>query len=78
MVRTVISLTEDDKAWLDRRAQNEGATMTEIVRRSLRFYRSVCDPEDADFTSLLERTAGTWRQGDAVEYQRRVRAEWES
>lgn len=78
VVRTVISLTEDDKAWLDRRAREEGVTMTEIVRRSVRFYRSVCDPKDAGFSSLLERTAGTWKQGDALGYQRQVRAEWES
>jgi hypothetical protein len=78
MVRTVISLTEDDKAWLDRRAHEDGVTMTEIVRRSVRFYRSICDPEDADFSSLLDRTAGTWKQGDALEHQRRARAEWES
>jgi hypothetical protein len=78
VVRTVISVTDDDKAWLDRRAHEEGTTMTEVVRRAVRFYRSVCDPEDADFASLLDRTAGTWRQGDGLEYQRRVRAEWES
>jgi hypothetical protein len=78
VIRTVISLTEDDKAWLDRRAQEEGVTMTEVLRRSVRFYRSVSDPADADFSSLLDRTAGTWKQGDALEYQRRERAEWES
>jgi hypothetical protein len=76
MIRTVVSLTEDDKAWLDRRAREEGVTMTEVVRRSVGFYRSVCDPEDADFLSLLKSTAGTWRNGDALEYQRRMRREW--
>ena len=78
MVRTVISLTDDDKAWLDSRARQEGVTMTEVVRRSVRFYRSICGPEDADFSSLLARTAGTWEHGDALDYQRRMRAEWES
>jgi hypothetical protein len=78
MVRTVISLDEDDKAWLDRRARAEGVTMTEVVRRSVRFYRSVCDPEDAGFESLLAGTAGTWQHGDALEYQRGMRSEWES
>lgn len=78
MVRTVISLTDDDKAWLDRRARDEGVTMTEVVRRSVRFYRSVCDPEDADFLSLLDRTSGAWKLGDGLEYQRRARSEWGS
>jgi hypothetical protein len=76
MIRTVISLTEDDKAWLDRRAREEGVTMTEVVRRSVGFYRSVCDPGDIDFLSLLRGTAGTWKNGDALEYQRRMRREW--
>ncbi len=38
MVGTVISLSLDDKAWLDRRAGDEGTAMTEIVRRSVRVY----------------------------------------
>ena len=78
MIRTVISLTDDDKAWLDRRAQQEGTTMTEVVRRAVGFYRSVSDPDDADFASLLDRTTVTWKHGDALDYQRRVRTEWES
>jgi hypothetical protein len=76
MIRTVISLTEDDKAWLDRRAREEGVTMTEVVRRSVGFYRSVCDPEDAEFLSLLDSTSGTWKHGEALAYQRSMRREW--
>ena len=50
--------------------------MTEVVRLSVGFYRSVCDPEDAEFLSILASTAGTWKNGDALAYQRSARREW--
>ncbi len=78
MVRTVVSISEEDKAWIDRRAKEEGVTMTEVVRRAVRFYRGFHDSPDAEFTSLLESTAGVWRAGDGLDYQRRTRDEWES
>lgn len=78
VIRTVISMTEGDKAWLDRRAKEEGVTMTELVRRAVRFYRSFHDSSDAEFFSLLRGTTGVWRAGDGLDYQRRVRDEWES
>ncbi len=78
MVRTIISLNEEDKAWLDRRARDEGVTMTEIVRRSVRLYREVTDPSQSDFPLVLERTRGMWPGADGLHYQQRLRDEWES
>jgi hypothetical protein len=30
-----------------------------------------------DFEELLEKTSGLWRGGDGLEYQRKLREEWE-
>lgn len=35
MVRTVIRIDADDKAWLDREAKREGVPMTRLVQRAI-------------------------------------------
>lgn len=78
MIRTIISLNEEDKAWLDRRAHQEGLTMTELVRRSVHLYRETTDPADSEFGATLDQTRGIWKNGDALQYQRTIREDWET
>lgn len=40
MVRTLISLDPEDKAWLDDNARETGRTMTAVVREAVSRYRS--------------------------------------
>jgi|AntRauTorckE6833_2_1112554.scaffolds.fasta_scaffold62238_2 hypothetical protein len=75
MVRTVISLDPADKAWLDRKAREQEVPMTEIVRRAVRRMREQEGPDS--LTTMLERTRGIWTEGDGLEYQLRIRREWD-
>lgn len=77
MVRTVVSLEEEDKAWLDRKAEVEQVSMAEIIRRAVRRYREEGDPEARSLHRLLAETSGIWTEGDGLAYQRRIRGEWE-
>jgi hypothetical protein len=76
MVRTVISLDERDKRWLDRRAAKEGVPMTELIRRAVAMLKERVELEEEPLEKLLERTRGTWLSGDGLEYQERIRGEW--
>lgn len=76
MVRTIITIDAEDKAWLDRRAAQESITMTELVRRAIRKYRDTAETTDDGFDVLLEKTRGTWKRGDGLAWQRRIRDEW--
>jgi len=76
MVRTVISLEDDDKRWLDKRAEKEGVPMTELIRRAVRLLRQQSRREAPDLEDLLARTAGVWKNGNGLEYQRTIRREW--
>jgi hypothetical protein len=76
MVRTVISLNEEDKAWLDRRAEEEGISMTELVRRAVALLRTHVHKTDPPLDTLLEETKGIWAAGDGLRYQERLREEW--
>lgn len=76
MIRTIISITDEEKAWLDRRAREEGVTMTELVRRSIALYREIADPADSEFAATLSDTEGIWAGIDALAYQQSMREEW--
>jgi len=79
MPRTIISLEETDKAWLHQEARRRHVPMTEIVRRAVRAYRRQTEPRNrTDLDEVLECTRGIWTHGDGLEYQRAIRAEWET
>lgn len=77
MPRTIINLDPNDKDWLDREAKAQHVPMTEVVRRAIKAYRVRQESHGrADLQDLLERTAGIWREGDGLAYQKRLRDEW--
>lgn len=76
MIRTVISLEERDKAWLDEAAVREGTPATELVRRAVKLLREREATERLPLADLLRRTQGLWRGEDGLDYQRRLRDEW--
>lgn len=79
MVRTVISLDDDEKAWLDAKARHDNVPMTAVVREAIRQYRvREQGTPDPQFQQLLRKTRGTWKHGDGLAFQRRLRGEWES
>ena len=78
MVRTIISIDDDEKSWLDRRAKEQGTTMTEVVRQAIRQYRMggrKSSGKGQTYAEILKLSKGTWSQGDAVEWVRKQRAE---
>ncbi len=73
MTRTVISLDNDIKKWIDAKAVQDGVSMTELVRRALHQYR---EHEEKSVERLLSETSGTWTGGDGLKYQQGLRDEW--
>lgn len=73
MVRTIISLDEELKAWVDEKSRREKISMTELVKRALRLLK---EAEDRKFEELLDGTSGIWQNGDGLEYQMKERDRW--
>jgi len=69
-------MDEDDKRWLDETAAEQGVPMTELVRRAIRLLRQA-DAGRPSRRDLLTATRGTWRHGDGLAWQERLRDEWE-
>lgn len=78
MIRTLISLDEEDKRWLDEQARLRQVPMTELVREAVKEFRR--REERAPRSSLqavLERTAGIGHGEDGLALQERLRREWD-
>ena len=73
MTKTVIALEPEVKQWLDQKARREGVPMTELVRRAVGLLK---EQERQSFALILERSRGTWTEGDGLEYQEKLRNEW--
>lgn len=76
MVRTIVSLDEDDKRWLDDEAARQGVPMTEVIRRAVKRLRSEGE-RTVDFERLLAATRGIGTGEDGLAVQGRLRDEWE-
>ncbi len=77
MVRTVITLDESDKHWLDQQAALQKVSMAEVVRQAISRLRAARDQGGEDFDALLKSTSGRWSQGDGLAWQEARRQEWE-
>lgn len=77
LVRTVIGLDDEQKAWLDQQAASRRASMASLVRQAVDEFREREQFSSATaFQDLLKMTSGIWQAGDGLEYQERIRKEW--
>lgn len=77
MVRTVITIPESDKEWLEKYSRRHEQSLAETVRQAIHCYQEqISGGERSD---ILRETAGMWRNRgkDGLEYQRELREEWE-
>lgn len=78
MLRTVVSFEPAEKAWLDQEAKIERVSMTQIVRKAIKLYRSSIEAQKKPaFSQLLKETAGTYKCVDGSKFQQQLRAEWD-
>ena len=77
MVRTVITLDEEEKKWLDCYSQTHRQSLAKTVRLAIQqFHKRQQKGHDRQ---VLEKAYGMWdgQNGDAVDYVRKIRSEWE-
>ena len=77
MVRALVSLPEEDKAWLDRKAKQRHTAFAALVREAVDQYRHREEEKPDRFEELQQAVRGIWKHGDSVKYVRKLRAEWE-
>ena len=72
--RTIITLSDKDKAWIESYSKASGISMAEAIRQGITQLRE--REETNVFQRLVEETRGIWRKGDGLTYQEKIRSEW--
>ncbi|MFH1480869.1 MAG: CopG family transcriptional regulator [Pseudomonadota bacterium] len=72
--RTIITISEKDKAWLEGFSKARGISMAEAIRRGIAQLKE--REEKSTYLTLVEETSGIWKKGDGLAYQEKLRSEW--
>jgi 6-phosphogluconate dehydrogenase len=72
--RTIITISEKDKAWLESFSKARGISMAEAIRRGIAQLKE--REEKNTYRTLVEETSGIWKKGDGLAYQEKLRSEW--
>ncbi|MEE9431529.1 MAG: hypothetical protein V3V16_10835 [Melioribacteraceae bacterium] len=76
MTRTIISIPEDMKVWLDNYSKTNKKPTAETIREALKEYKVKIENESK--IDLLSQTSGLWKEKniDGLEYVKSLRSEW--
>jgi hypothetical protein len=77
MTRTIISLPEDEKKWLENYGRRHRISSAEVIRRAIKAYRT--RKSEKGLAGVLRNTAGAWTSvnGDSRDVVEAMRKEWE-
>lgn len=73
--RTIITLPEEDKEWLETYGHANQISMAEAIRRGIHKLKE--NEVQETYRAIVENTQGIWKQGDGLDYQRKMRSEWQ-
>ena len=79
MIKTLVSLEDKQKKWLDCVAKKKGVPMAYLVREAVAEYivqGSHPRPKKSDLKDIILRTSGGWKGEDGLKYQLKMRKEW--
>ena len=74
--RTIITLPEEDKKWLQSYSRAHDISLAEAVRQGVQKLR-VAEQQEL-YRSLVANTKGIWKKGNGLKYQESIRSEWHS
>jgi len=73
-VRTIITLSEEDKRWLESYSNLHHVSVAEAIRQGIRKLKEAELSEN--YRTLVQVTKGLWKKGNGLRYQKKIRAEW--
>lgn len=78
MTRTILSIPQDEKAWVDRYSRRHRISSAEVVRRAIREFKRI--KSEKGLAVVLRETAGTWTspKGDSRNLVDSLRKQWDS
>jgi len=74
--RTLITLSDSDKTWLQDYSRAHGISLAEAVRQGIQRLR-LTERQEL-YRTLVENTKGVWKRGNGLKYQQAIRSQWHS
>jgi hypothetical protein len=74
--RTIITLSEEDKRWLESYSSLHRVSVAEAIRQGIRKLKEAELFEN--YQTIVQNSKGLWKKGDGLDYQKAIRAEWNS
>ena len=74
--RTIVTISEQEKRWLDSYSGQHGISMAEAIRRGIACLKAT-EGQDS-YRNVLRDTRGIWTKGDGLRYQEEIRTEWDA
>ena len=74
--RTIITISEEDKRWLESYSSLRKVSVAEAIRQGIRKLKEAELFEN--YQTLVSNTKGLWQKGDGLTYQKKIRDEWNS
>ncbi len=76
MVRTIVTIEESDKRWLDRYSGRHSQSTAETIRLAIKEFQK--KTHEGDYRRALKDTAGLLgAKDDSVQFVRKLREEWD-
>ena len=77
MTRTIITLSDEDKKWLEHYSHVSHQSIAKTIRVAITFYRT--QQKTSVKKDALSKTAGLWRarRKDALDHVEDLRREWD-
>jgi hypothetical protein len=75
-IRTIVTLSEEDKRWLESYSNAHQVSLAEAIRQGIRRLKDAELQET--YRVLVKSTKGLWKKADGLKYQRKIRSEWHS
>ena len=74
--RTIITLSEEDKQWLESYSSLHRVSVAEAIRQGIRKLKEAELFEN--YRTIVKKSKGLWKNGEGLDYQQKIRAEWNS
>lgn len=76
MTRTILSIPDDEKTWLESYGRRHRISSAEVIRRAIQEFRRT--KSERGLAAMLRKTTGTWTslKGDSRDHVKALRKEW--
>jgi hypothetical protein len=76
MVRTIVTIDESHKRWLDKYSQRHHQSAAQTIRQAIQEFQNKI--RKSEYQGIVRGTSGLFKDGeDSVAYTRRIRKEWD-